>query len=205
MRDIVVEDIDAFGTRGKFYLKTVFDQVRTDEEGKPCYKDVPYVQISNPSDNKTKWDLPVKDKHKEMFPNGWSNFEAGTEGEAPGTPLEVWRTLPAARCKELQSAGFLAIEQIANCPDGKLGGIGQDGWNLRKEALAFLAPPDLATQALKEENKELSARLAALESEHRQLQNQNFGEPVQADQPKLKAKVGRKTNEERARLAAEAS
>lgn len=183
LRNIRVEDIDAHGSHAVFYLNTVYDKARSQEEGKPCYKDVPYIEVRSDHDNKTVWKLPVKQNHKERWFKGWERFEQGIEGEAPGTPLETWAALPPARCRELQSQGFLAIEQLANCPDDRLPLIGVDAQQLREAAESYLRPADAETLWLRNENEDMKRQIAELQGQFRQLQNQRFGEAEESDAP----------------------
>lgn len=210
MSDVRATGRDEFGVRGTFYSKPLFDQAASDREGRPIYTPTIYILIEADHDNKTVFDLPLKepDQYKDKsrdprvrWADAWKQFQDGISGEVDGTPIEAWNMLPKHRCLELRDQGIKSLEQLANMPDRLLSGIGPDAAKLREGAQLFLKPADLATQGLKQENADLKKQMLELKSEFTQLQNQRFGEEDPAPgQPK---KRGRKTNEERARLAAE--
>ena len=179
-RDIKVRAINADALEAEFYLRSVYDKKASLEKGHPCYQDVPYVKAHSQHDNKTRWDMPVTDKHKELWPEGWRDFEAGSTGESFGTPIETWAAIPPARAKELLGMGYEAIEQIAHCPDDSLARLGPDAQSLREQAQRYLQPPDKEQLQLRQENEALKQEMSQIRSEMRQMMNQKAGEDYPA-------------------------
>ena len=192
LRDVVVTGVDAQGVRATFYTKSVHNKARTAEEGRPVYEPKIYVKIQSDADNKTGWDLPLKEP--EQYPEAqndprnrwadvWKQFEAGSSGEIQGTPLADWAMIPAHRVRELNALGIKSLEQLAHLPDDKAGKIGPDGITLRDGAKKFLEPADLQTLTLQRENADLKQQMANLEAKFTQLQNQRFGDEDEAPPP----------------------
>lgn len=192
-RDVVVSGTDRFGVRGEFYNKPVFDKAASDAEGRPIYTNKVYIKIQADHDNKTGWDLPLKDPDKYAKPdddprNRWDvafkQFEQGVSGKAEGTPLEVWNMLPKHRCLELAAQGILSMEQLANLPDNMLQKVGPDGSRLRDGAKRFLEPADMMTQSLRNTVADQEKELENLKAQMTQLQNQRFGDEEEMPPPK---------------------
>ncbi len=199
-RDVTVSGVDAHGVRATFYTKSIHNKARTLEEGRPIYEPKVYVKIQADSDNKTGWDIPLKEP--EQYPDSendprnrwaaaWKQFEEGSSGEVKGTPLSDWCMIPAHRVKELNSLGILSLEQLGNLPDDKAGKIGQDGISLRDGAKKFMQPPDMQTMTLRRENVSMKQELENIKAQMTQLQNQRFGEPEEEAAPPAKRGPGR--------------
>jgi len=69
----------------------------------------------------------------------------------------------------LESQAIFTVEDVAGLPDGRVGALGMGGYKLRDEAKGFIvgaadnARADEA-EAIRAENADLKARLAALEA-----------------------------------------
>ena len=185
MSDIETTGRDAQGVRCTFYTKPIFDQAASDEEGRPIYHPTIYTKIEADHDNKTVFDLPLKEPEQYKTPDkdprnrwsdAWRQFQDGISGEVEGTPIEAWNMLPKHRCMELRAQGIRSMEQLANVPDRLMSGLGPDGAQLRDAAKKFLQPADLHTQTLQNELKASQQELANLKSQFEQLQKQKFGE-----------------------------
>src|SRR4051812_43683598 len=60
-----------------FYKKSVLNQARSRNEGKPVYEGVDFVKIEHPGENLNKVDRPVRDDDKRRWPQRWAQYEQG--------------------------------------------------------------------------------------------------------------------------------
>lgn len=115
---------------------------------------------------------PANDRDRERFHHEWAAFERGEEAQSAwARRSRNGRGSRASRrwspCSESQA--IFTVEDVAGLPDGRVGALGMGGYKLRDEAKGFIvgaadnARADEA-EAIRAENADLKARLAALEA-----------------------------------------
>ena len=170
-------------TRGKaqyasFYMGSTEDDAATAKEGRPIFKDVPFVIIHVAGDkdlviNQPVWDDPSKENsHTSRFPEEWRRFKQGMDADAQqgGTPLALMPGITNGQVREMAYFHVKTVEQLAEMSDGnaqKFPGVQK----LRAEARAYIeraqgAAPEKRLQA------ELAARDNELDSMRKQMQQQ---------------------------------
>ncbi|MBL4752022.1 MAG: hypothetical protein JKY52_00265 [Flavobacteriales bacterium] len=160
------------GTFISIYTKAIRMNRQSDEEGREIYEDRVYIKIEPPGQTKSIVNRPIKDDDKVRFKAGWDKFESGKECQEGGTPIERLGDLPLSRYKELRATGFRTIEQLANAPDSKIGFIGPDSLNLKKQAKLFLAgqtEDSVKLQELEAENSAMKDEMAEMKEMLEQL------------------------------------
>lgn len=155
----------------KFYSKPVRQAYASEQEGRPIYSDVDYVQIFVPGDSTTVIDTPVRDDHKRRFPLQWAHYQNrhGTDAREVGTPLDKWPRITPAQAEELRALKFYTVENVANASDANLQRIGMiagmSPFAFREAAMRFLrvAKDDAAVAQATEAAKAAEERTRALE------------------------------------------
>lgn len=117
------------------------------------------IQIPNSTDCSPR---PAQEADKQRFPKSWQAYVTGKEPEESGFPLNQWPQLTVAELKILQANNLKTVEQLAEVADGNLHRLGHNGQNLKVAAQKFLASRNEVDE-LKQQNKELLARLEKLE------------------------------------------
>ncbi len=161
-----------------FYMGSVEDDVATAKEGRPIFKDVPFIIIHVAGDkdlviNQPVWDDPSKENsHTSRFPEEWRRFKQGMDADAQqgGTPLALMPGITNGQVREMAHFNVKTVEQLADMSDGnaqKFPGIQK----LRAEARSYIeraagAAPEKRLQA------ELAARDNELDSMRKQMQLQ---------------------------------
>jgi len=138
---------------------------------------LPFVKIQIPGDKTTIIEQPVREDHKQRFPQQWLYFQmqqSESAAEQIGTPLERWRSdapseITRDQIAELVILKFLTVEQLALASDGQLQRVGMGGIGLRERARTYLNRKNKFDSAAELENTkaqlaELQAQMAALAS-----------------------------------------
>lgn len=161
-----------------FYMGSIEDEAATATEGRPIFKDVPFVIIHVAGDkdlviNQPVWDDPSKEhSHTARFPEEWRRFQQGMDADAQqgGTPLALMPGITHGQVREMAHFNVKTVEQLADMSDGnaqKFPGVQK----LRLEARSYIerakgAAPEKRLQA------ELAARDNELDSMRKQMAEQ---------------------------------
>jgi uncharacterized coiled-coil protein SlyX len=156
-----------------FFVKPVHQGGESELQGRPIYKDVPYIRIHVPGDKTTVIEEPVNEEHKMRFASRWEKFEKGLSQAPDGTPVEEWPQVTRSQAAEFKALNIFTVEQLANLSDALIGKF-MGGGAMRLKAQAFLAAAkDTAeAQRLATENAELNGRLAKQDEDIRRLSAQ---------------------------------
>ena len=175
----------------KFTIKAKPDQDATEKNGRPCFRDVEYIDIRAPGshDNVCR---PATFRDKERFPRHYAAFKNRTDGEdyMEGTPLAEWPLVNRSLVEEMAFFGIKTVEQLANTSDAN----GQQlmGFNnLKRKAVAWLEDAAKGVDA-----KKLKDELATRDEQIAKLIEQVAELTAAAQKPKpRKKKVAAKKKE----------
>ena len=128
-----------------FHMGAVPDPEKSAAEGRPCFKDVPYVKIMVAGDretviNRPVWDDPMhQNSDTNRFPEEWARFKKGlSEAEQHGgTPLALLPGITKGQVMEMAHFNAHTVEQLADMADAnvlKFAGV----LKLREEARAYI-------------------------------------------------------------------
>lgn len=169
----------------QFYQKAVQDKRATREQGRPIYKDVEYVRIRFPGDNKRELHAPAHEKayladkmggrlsYAEMYAEHYKLFRDSAE-QVVGTPLTELPFLTAAQRETLKGQNIATAEMLAEMPDRAIKNLGMNWRPVRDQAKAYLekAAGSADVAKLSAENAELSERLKQMEAMMAEMQKQ---------------------------------
>ena len=158
-----------------FYKKAKLNGFKSNQEGRPIHDDVEFVEIHVPGDRKTIVDTPVKEEHRQRWPQEYARFKAGEETPISGTALEDWPPMSRAMVEDLRYAKIRTVEQLAGLTDAQIAAVIPMGGNaLREKAKRFLeaAAGSAPTEKLAAENEALRGNMATMEATMRALQAQ---------------------------------
>lgn len=160
----------------RFFSAEKQNMTKTEEEGRPIYDMVDWIEIHQPGNKLASIMRLATDKDKQRFPRHWRAYQERENQEVlSGTPLEQWPGITKAQVAELKFLNVQSVEQLVNLSDGgtrSLMGIA----DIKRKAKAYLEAADQqkaaneieATKRQLEEQKalnaSLSSRLEALES-----------------------------------------
>jgi hypothetical protein len=156
----------------EFTMEAIHQTAKSEEEGRPIFKDVPHVRIHFPGDRTKQIFRPVKfdDDHQgpadpRRFPQQWRAFEAQQEQVQTGTPIEQWGPLTKSQAMEFKAMHIHTVEQLAGIADSNLTWLGAR--DLRDKAVAWLAQAESGKESVR-----LTAELAKRDADIEELQRQ---------------------------------
>jgi len=157
----------------EFTMEAIHQTARSEEEGRPIFKDVPHVHIHFPGDRTKQIFRPVKFEDDmqgpadpRRFPKQWAAFEAQQEQVQDGTPIEQWGPLTKSQAMEFKAMHIHTVEQLAGIADSNLSWLGAR--ELRDKAAAWLKQAESGKEALRLQG-ELEKRDADIEDLKRQV------------------------------------
>lgn len=147
-----------------FYLRPVFSELKSTEEGRPIYDDLPHIKILIPGDDRLVFETIVTPEYKQRFPLDWERFEKQHSVAETGTPLEQWPALSTAQVQEFKHFNVHTVEALASMPDS-LGAKFPGFYGMRDKAKAWLktAADNAIVERQDAQLAERDAKIAALE------------------------------------------
>lgn len=154
-----------------FHYKAVKNNYRSKQEGRPVYENREYIEMIVPGNATERPCMPVREEHKERFPDAYRRFKEKQEQQIDGTPLEQWPVMDPARVSSLKDVDIYTVDQVANLPDSFASSVGPDFNELKKQAQRFLSVAE--STANEERLESMEAELQRLREENEELrQNQ---------------------------------
>ncbi len=100
-----------------FSTKAVFDQFKSNEEGRPIYLDRDFVTIIVPGDKHSVVMRQARPQDIQRFPRQYEAYKAGKEEQQQGTPLSLMPWMSPGRVEEYKFFKIVTVEQLANASD----------------------------------------------------------------------------------------
>lgn len=128
----------------RFYERAVQNNFKTEQEGRPIFDSMVFIEIHTPGNQLNVIDRPKMRSDEFRFSKQWALY-ATTHSDDPakqGTPLSQWPMLNLAMAETLRYMKFFTVEQIAGASDQQLQSIGMTAGMaplaLRAKAKAYL-------------------------------------------------------------------
>jgi len=167
---------DDSGLYVEFYMEAEHQAFKSEEEGYPVYKDVPYVRIIFPGDNTKKVVRPVNERgHEgspsdpERWPRQWQAFTNQSVQVNEGTPIDQWPPITKSTALLLKGMNIHTVQQLAGVSDTALTWLGAR--DMREKAKAYIAhaADSASTLKLQSENEALKADIEILKKQFAEL------------------------------------
>lgn len=164
----------------RFYSRPVKNAFESEQQGRPIFSDVDFIEISVPGDTLSVIDQPVREDHKKRFPLHWAHYQntKGAESSVTGTPLTQWSRITPAQAEELRALKFYTVESIAEASDQGIQRIGMiagmSPYAFREHAQRFLriAHEDAVAAEAEQRAKVAEESNSALRAEMEKMQAQ---------------------------------
>lgn len=121
-----------------FHKREIKDKAASDAAGRVVNKQVDFIEIIVPG-QRDRVIGPVRQDHKDRFPEQWEAYERGDTETIVGTPVTEWQGVSRLRASELRANQVYTVEQLADLPDGVAHRIGPDFQALKAAARQFLS------------------------------------------------------------------
>lgn len=173
----------------RFVLHPKIDQKATKEQGRPIYKDVPYVDVRIPGDRTSHIFRPAGDIDRQRWPKHWQAFLDKKEQPQEGTPLEHWPLITRAMVEELKYFNVRTVEQLAYMNDTSIQNfMGIRVWVDRARAFLAVAKKSKEAEEVAHELAKRDNTIMTLEqqvTELRQMVNELAAEKDPVPPPNL--------------------
>ncbi len=146
----------------EFRNEAVHQPFESETEGRPIFKDIPFIRIMFAGDKTKVVDRPVNEDDKMRFRKQWEGFQREEAVELSGTPLSEWTLLSKSEVAEFRAMNIFTVEALASIPDSSLSWLGAR--TRRDQAVAFLEKHGAEIAKRDATIASLEKRLAALES-----------------------------------------
>lgn len=113
-----------------FYRKSVLNQARSREAGKPVFEGKDFVKIQHPGETLNVLDQPVREDHKQRWPQKWAQYQSGINQIPDGVPINLlFPTRPEIE-STLRSYNIHTVEQLAGLSAHAIStvGMGAQDW-----------------------------------------------------------------------------
>ena len=179
----------------RFFYKEREDKVKTLAEGRPCFKEMEYVEIRVPGSRDAQACRPATFRDKQRFSRHYEAFQKRIEMPEEGTLLKEWPQVSRSQVEELSFINVKTVEQVASMSDTHANKF-HGGISLKDRAQKWLE--SAGESKLIAEKEALQARLNDMESKMAQMQEymaqQNTAmvpapEPIESPDEPLPAKT----------------
>ena len=177
----------------RFHMRSVPDPEASEKAGHPMFKEVEFIEVRHPGAIHTIPCVRVKQNHIDMWPDHYKAFKEGVEVPLQGFAIEEWAPMTRSMADTMKAIGVRTVEDLANMPETTVQQYGAAIQSWRLKAQNFLEEHNseqVQINALKEENKTLTERLAKLEAAMENTETASSDEEPEEkkDPPKVKAK-----------------
>lgn len=100
-----------------FFMHPIEDKKESLAQGRPVFKEVPFIRIMVPGDKGSIVERPVRPQDHRRYPKQWDAFEKNQEQPMEGTPLSEWPGISRSQVEELKHFGVRTVEDLINVPD----------------------------------------------------------------------------------------
>lgn len=139
-----------------FHHEVRRDEDATSKAGKPVYKNVPYVEIVCPGNDKERPNMAVTSNHKQRWPKEWAAFEEGRDApKLDGMPIEEWTHADKHLAMTLRASEVHTVEQLSKVDDINLQNLGPGMMNLKNMAIKWLKDRDEGDVELEAANEKI--------------------------------------------------
>jgi len=144
----------------RFFKHPRRDIAQSEEQGRPIFSEVDYIEIMQPGNKDSIIRRPATDRDKDRFAEHYRKYQArATDEHIEGTPLEEWPAISRAQVEELRFLNIRTVEQLAGMADSNAQNI-MGIQMLKSKASKFLQAAE--KEATAEKFAELEAKYEAL-------------------------------------------
>lgn len=144
-----------------FYKHPVFNQSRSENEGRPCYDDRDFIHIQHPGETQQIMERPATQVDARRFPQQWAAYQQSMPQKIEGTLIDLLFPGKPSISEGLKASGVHTVEQLANISADGMNNLGMAAQEYVNMAKRFI---DSA-----KDGKEFHAMKRALDESHSQI------------------------------------
>lgn len=150
----------------RFFLHPELDEKRSNEEGRPIYRDIEMVEIMS-AGSRDVLHKKSDDMSRRRFKRQYDAFKSANSEIIVGTPLSQFPFISASERKELEYFNIFTGEQLIAMPDGNIDKVSVNGRDLIKKVKAFIdmAKDTSIVSRMTAENESLKREIALIKEQ----------------------------------------
>jgi hypothetical protein len=155
----------------EFVSRSVQDEVKSRDAGRPVFVQADYVRIRQPGE-RDEILRPAHNGDKQRFARRWQAYQEGRQDLPAGTPLSILFPNNPEIVENLKYDKIFVVETLAGLNDTQIGNIGLGGRQFVDKAKAFLAAASngKGLQEMFAEIDQMAANIKALEKKNEALE-----------------------------------
>jgi hypothetical protein len=150
----------------KFYYRTVSDKAKTEEQGRPVFKEQEFISIRVPGRGNSGAVRPATHRDKKRFQRHYEAFKQRVELPEEGTPLSEWPLVSRSMAETMSFSGLKTVEHLSDMDDNVASGI-MGGMSLKRKAGEWLerAKQDVSVTQLTDELAKRDTLIAKMQEQ----------------------------------------
>jgi len=161
----------------EFFVDAVEDRGASKKAGRSIFKEVEFVRIRFPGDNKRapqfraheragmNAETGMEETWAERYPKHYAAFKEDAEYIGDGAPIGSLPGLSVAKVKEFKAVNIHTVQALAGLPDAQIRKLGMGTRDMVEKAKAWLGGSEADTVAAQSaEIADLKAQVAALQA-----------------------------------------
>jgi hypothetical protein len=157
----------------EFYKEAVRNNFKSEQAGHEVFEDQDFVWIRFAGDRTRELRKPVKNEHKERWPQQWARYQNQEKQVNEGMPLEHWGAMSKSTALNYKANNVFTVEQMAAIPDSVIDKLGIGTRDFRNKAQLFLKQSAGSAESMRlaDENKKLRDEIELLKAQFAEFSN----------------------------------
>lgn len=185
----------------EFYDEAMEHGAESRKKGRPVFKDVTLVKITNLLDRNVVIVRAATQDDRQRYRNEYQAYQNESKADsAEGTPLKEWPAVTRSQVRDAAFYKILTVEQVADMSSNQIGELGSEWEVLKKKAALYLkgSEENASAMALADENAELRKQLEAMQKlakeqgDAKEAEKRGPGRPPKQEQKHDTAKADNK-------------
>lgn len=126
------------GVFPRFHKVLQQNMLKTNNEGRPMFDEVDYVEIRIAGDKNNVVNRKVTADDKDRWPVQYAAFAAGEAETVTGTPIEEWPQISRTMAATCKAMNIMNVEALAGLSDDGIQRLGMGARDLVEKAKAYL-------------------------------------------------------------------
>ena len=160
-------------THAIFYMRPVHNALKSKQEGRQIYEDVPYVRIAPPGERLSVVERPATEVDQHRFALQWAQFMRNAEQRPSGTPISVLYPEQPSITAMLEASQVWTVEQLAELSANAIENVGMGCQTYVNAAQQYLkiAEKGVKNSQFRQQLEERDRQIDALKQNVAELNN----------------------------------
>lgn len=160
-------------THAVFYMRPVLNGIKTRENGRAFYEDIPYVRIAQPGERLNVVERPATAQDQRRFALQWAQFQQNSQQRPAGTPVSILFPEQPSIVAMFEASQVWTVEQLADLSANAIENIGMGCQSYVNAAQQYLriAEKGIKAHEFRQQLEGRDREIAALKQNVQELNN----------------------------------